>query len=131
MGILGELQHQWKLIQVDSDFISFTNVWDPDPVESGYSLKGENPEFPIQNIQIFPSTDMWESRLSAHPSTEQHSQLIRQKCRGEPRCLPPSQTLTTQQSTERLCSCQNLKRTVISSKSVIHICMWWGYCPLE
>jgi hypothetical protein len=59
------------------------NGWDTDTIVFGYSLKRGNPEFPIQSIQIFLSANTWEARLSAHPSTEQPPQLIKQKCREE------------------------------------------------
>lgn len=54
--------------------------WDINTVMFWCSLKRENPEFPIQSIQIIPNANTWEARISAHPSTEQHSQPIKHKC---------------------------------------------------
>lgn len=76
----------WKVIALTKGSFHYIQIsyrrdgWDINTVMFWCSLKRENPEFPIQSIQIIPNANTWEAKISAHPSTEQHSQPIKHRC---------------------------------------------------
>lgn len=76
----GEVMAVMKAHSIIFRFHVRGNGWDVFTVKFWCSLKRENPEFPIESTQIIPNANMWEARISAHPSTEQRSQPIKHKC---------------------------------------------------